>query len=316
MIKSLSSFFDPLPKYVIDFLRADFKFFKYLFVAIFLLIAIGINYQFNFETRFVTKIHDGSRFFRYFSFYGLAYFSGVSLLRLSAKDWGYLKNPLFWVLSLTGMLIVSSNSHFKDVYSLAKRISEPSTYFFVGRLLSEFRYFITVLLPLMFVWFLIRKPHDSFFGLTAKNVFIKPYGRLLLLMLPVIMLAAQSPSFLITYPLFNTYGAETYWSVSVLWLVAAYEFLYATAFLSIELFFRGFLVIGLARIMGRDVIIPMVCLYAFLHFEKPIGEAISSVFGGYLLGIFAFYSKNIWGGVFVHVGVALLMEAVAALAKM
>lgn len=316
MIKNLSSLFQPLPQYVREFVKADYKLPKYLFAAVFLLIAIGVNYHFNFETVYVTKIFDGSRFFRYCTFYGVAYFSAISILRISAGEWGYLKNPSFWLLSIIGILIVSSNSHFKDVYSFAKSISETSTYFFIGRLLSEFRYFITVLLPLFIVWLLIRKPNDSFFGLTSKNVIFKPYVLLLSLMLPLIILAAQNPSFLITYPLFKSYGTENYWGVSIAWLVAAYEFLYATAFLSIELFYRGFLVIGLARIMGKDVIIPMVCLYAFLHFEKPMGEAISSIFGGYLLGIFAYYSKNIWGGVFIHVGVALLMEAVAAFVKL
>ena len=316
MNKYLSSLFYPLPNYLITFLKADFKFSKYLFIGLFLAIAIWVNYRFNFETVYVTKIQDGTRFFRYFAFYGFAYFSGISILRISARDWGYLKSPKFWMLSLVGILIVSSNSHFKDVYSLAKSIGETSTYFFIGRLLSEFRYFITVLFPLFVVWLLIRKPSDSFFGLTSKNVIFKPYVLLLFLMLPIIILAAQNSSFLITYPLFKSYGTENYWGISIAWLVAGYEFLYATAFLSIELFYRGFLVIGLARVMGKDVIIPMVCLYAFLHFEKPMGEAISSIFGGYLLGIFAYYSKNIWGGVFLHVGVAMLMEVVAALAKM
>ncbi len=52
----------------------------------------------------------------------------------------------------------------------------------------------------------------------------------------------------------------------------------------------------------------MVVLYAVCHFGKPVGETISSIFGGYLLGILAYKSRNVWGGVFVHVGVALFME--------
>ncbi len=55
----------------------------------------------------------------------------------------------------------------------------------------------------------------------------------------------------------------------------------------------------------------MAATYVFLHFGKPMGEAISSGFGGYILGIIALYSGNIWGGVFVHVGIAWLMEAMA-----
>ena len=48
-----------------------------------------------------------------------------------------------------------------------------------------------------------------------------------------------------------------------------------------------------------------------LHFGKPLGECISSVFGGYILGVIALYSRNIWGGVVLHMGVAALMELAA-----
>jgi len=57
----------------------------------------------------------------------------------------------------------------------------------------------------------------------------------------------------------------------------------------------------------------MVAAYAVLHFGKPLGESIGSIFGGYILGIIALYSRNIWGGVFVHGGIALLMEIFAFL---
>ncbi len=316
MIKNIPLLFQPLPQYIKDFIKADFKLSKYVLVGLFLFASITFNYWLNFEHNYVTQIKDFTRLFRYIAFYGFAYFGVVVILRLSAKEWGYLKNNSFWALSLIGILILSSNSAFKSVYHIAKELVDIKSYIFVGRLLSEFRYFITTLLPLFIVWLFIRKPRDSFFGLTTKNVIFKPYLLLLVLMVPLIFLAGQNASFLQTYPTFKSYGTEIHWGVSISWLVAIYEFLYASAFLSVELFFRGFLIIGLARIMDKDVILPMVCLYAFLHFEKPMGEAISSIFGGYLLGIFAYYSKNIWGGVFVHMGVALLMELVAGLMKL
>ncbi len=36
-------------------------------------------------------------------------------------------------------------------------------------------------------------------------------------------------------------------------------------------------------------------LYVALHYGKPAGETISSFFGGYILGVLAYQSKNIWG---------------------
>jgi len=50
-----------------------------------------------------------------------------------------------------------------------------------------------------------------------------------------------------------------------------------------------------------------------LHFGKPIGEAISSIFGGYVLGVIALNTKSIVGGSIVHIGVAWLMELFAYL---
>ena len=95
--------------------------------------------------------------------------------------------------------------------------------------------------------------------------------------------------------------------------VITYEFFYLTDFLNTELLFRGFLVIGVSKYLGKDSILPMVAAYAVLHFGKPLGETISSVFGGYLLGVLAYYSKNIWGGVILHITLAGSMEFFAFL---
>jgi hypothetical protein len=42
-----------------------------------------------------------------------------------------------------------------------------------------------------------------------------------------------------------------------------------------------------------------------------MGEAISSVFGGYILGILALQKGNITGGIVLHLGVAWMMELFA-----
>ncbi len=78
--------------------------------------------------------------------------------------------------------------------------------------------------------------------------------------------------------------------------MSAYEFFYGMDFFNLELLFRGFLVIGLSQVLGKDAIIPMVTTYCFLHFGKPVGEQISSIVGGYILGVIAFYTRGIWGG--------------------
>ena len=68
-----------------------------------------------------------------------------------------------------------------------------------------------------------------------------------------------------------------------------YELAYGWNFISIELLFRGFLVIGMVKLMGRHAILPMIVVYSFIHFGKPAGECISAIFGGYILGIIAYF---------------------------
>jgi hypothetical protein len=316
LLKTVSSLFYPLFQYTTDFVREDFKLRTYLLIGLLLAISVAINYTYNFETTYVAHVVGSKRVLAYIAFFGFSYFAAVIILRVSAKDWGYLKKPAFWILSIIGITLVATNGSLRGFYDLTRDFFPRQSYIFMGRLLVEFKYVGTLFFPLLVVWLFIRKPEDSFFGLTLKQVYLRPYAILLLLMVPVIWVAAQDASFLAAYPKFNSYGTEKYWDVSIGWLVLAFEFLYASAFISVELIFRGFLVIGLARIIGKDAILPMVCMYTFLHFEKPMGEAISSIFGGYLLGIFAYYSKNIWGGICIHMGVALLMEAISFLVKM
>ncbi len=316
MLKSISTLFNPLPGYLTDYIKSDYQLLKYTIVSIFLGVCIACNYWVNFESDFVAVPNYVSRLLRYIAFYSFAYYGGLGIIAWRNSNLAYLKKPLFWLITFGGILILSADSSFEGSYVIARQLVGTSAYLFVGKLIAEFRNFVTLFLPMVLVWLFIRQKGDSFFGLTLYKVTVKPYFLMLFIMLPLILLAAQTPSFLATYPTFKSFGVAKYWGVSVAWLVTLYEFLYAAAFLSVELFFRGFLVIGLARLMGKDVIIPMVCLYAFIHFEKPMGEAISSIFGGYLLGVFAYYSKNIWGGVFVHAGIALLMEFAAAIMKM
>ena len=42
-----------------------------------------------------------------------------------------------------------------------------------------------------------------------------------------------------------------------------------------------------------------------------MAEAISSFFGGLLLGIISYNTKSIWGGLIIHIGIAGSMEILA-----
>lgn len=177
--------------------------------------------------------------------------------------------------------------------------------------LSNLNSVLTIFLPLFIFHLLADKQSNGFYGLSAKVSDLKPYGWMLLIMLPLITWASFQPDFLSNYPSYEDTGADEYLGVPQ-WLTALFfEIAYGLDFVATELIFRGFFVIGLIHILGKDAILPMVVTYAFLHFGKPLGETIGSIFGGYILGVIALYSRNIWGGVAIHLGVAWLMELTA-----
>ncbi len=145
-------------------------------------------------------------------------------------------------------------------------------------------------------------------GLVARATSFRPYLLILLMLIPLIALASTQHDFLRVYPKLKTIAfingyVRPRWPWQVL-----YELCYGSDFLSVELFFRGLLVIGLARYAGTSAILPMAAFYCTIHFGKPLGECISSFFGGMVLGVLAVRTRSIVGGLMVHLGLAWLME--------
>lgn len=147
---------------------------------------------------------------------------------------------------------------------------------------------------------------NAFFGVTFKNFKAAPYAWMLLIMVPLIAAASTQEDFLKVYPKFQNVAFLTLPNTG--WEKLLYEISYGSDFFSIELFFRGFLVLGFAKWAGKHAILPMAMFYCLIHFGKPLGECISSFFGGLILGVVSYRTQNIMGGFFVHVGIAWLME--------
>jgi hypothetical protein len=167
---------------------------------------------------------------------------------------------------------------------------------------------ILLLILLLFTWWLgnYEKP---FFGVTFKGFNWRPYLVMLLIMIPLISWASTQHDFLFTYPKMK----QVYFILphtGTPWLQKLFfELSYGMDFISIELFFRGFLVLAFVRYAGQDAILPMAVFYCSIHFGKPLAECISSFFGGLILGILVFRTKSITGGLMVHLGIAWMMEA-------
>jgi hypothetical protein len=131
---------------------------------------------------------------------------------------------------------------------------------------------------------------------------------MLLLMIPLIAAAATQPDFLAMYPKLKVITETARTDVFDWWQKLLFELSYGSDFITIELFFRGFLVLAFVKWAGKNAILPMACFYCTIHFGKPLAECISSYFGGMILGIVVFHTRSIFGGLMVHLGIAWLME--------
>lgn len=167
-----------------------------------------------------------------------------------------------------------------------------------------------VLLLMTLVW-RIGRFEGPVAGMQRKGFDVQPYFLLLLMMVPLIAFAGTQADFQHTYPKvqridFIAGHTATVWPWKLL-----YELSYSIDFLTIETFFRGFLVLAFARYAGKEAILPMAAFYCCIHFGKPLFECITSYFGGLILGAVVFQTRSIWGGLIVHLGIAWLMELAA-----
>ena len=143
---------------------------------------------------------------------------------------------------------------------------------------------------------------------------LKPYVLLLLCMIPLLSFAATQSDFQQVYPKLRKINFMEGTQYDHWWTKLVFELSYGTDFLSIEAFFRGFLILGFIKYAGKNAILPMAAFYCSIHFGKPLLECISSYFGGIILGVIVYYSRSIWGGLLVHLGIAWLMELAGYLA--
>ena len=134
-----------------------------------------------------------------------------------------------------------------------------------------------------------------------------------LLFLPVglgVLWASGRADFLQTYPMLRPEQA-THWSWA---LLLAFWTLYALQFLCVEFFFRGYLLFTLERTLGQVAVGISVIPYCMIHYHKPLPEVLGAIVAGLMLGWLALETRSIWGGVLLHVAVALSMD-IAALAR-
>jgi hypothetical protein len=295
--------------------REDFSLKHYLSVTALLISIIALNYKYDFENGYLRSLSGFSKFVNYFALYFIPYFTSVILYAAFNKKTDIIRSKEFLIKSCFGLTILSFDSSVPFLQPLLQ-VAVPSeilywSYKVAIRAIGIF----TVFFPIIIFHKTFEKKDDDVYGLQPRKFDMKPYFIMLLMMLPVIIAASGTESFLRQYPMYKSSAVHIYLDIGEWIPVTIYELAYGLDFITVEFLFRGFLVIGMISSLGRGAVLSMAVVYCTLHFGKPMGEAISSIFGGYILGVIAYETRSIWGGVIVHIGIAWMMELIAFLQK-
>jgi hypothetical protein len=293
--------------YLRDFYQKDFKPAYFLIILVLLGICIYINYWHALEISLAGEAKSKwGKFSGYYLLYFIPFAAAFFLQLFFFKDCRYYRNFWFWMILLLAPAFFSFRVNFDFHQQVIQNSWTGDIQIFWIRCLDYIVRVFVVLIPVFIVWSLKDRNNQPFYGTaTLKNV--TPYLIMLLLMIPLIALAGIQNDFLQMYPRAGFIGQLDFPKKT--WHYIIFELCYGFDFISIEFFFRGFLILSLLQICGPQCIIPVACFYCSIHLGKPLGEAISSFWGGMLLGIISYNTKSIWGGLIVHLGIAWLMEA-------
>jgi membrane protease YdiL (CAAX protease family) len=161
-----------------------------------------------------------------------------------------------------------------------------------------------LIVPMIVVRLIGMKPIDIGWKFRGTSGHWKYYAILLAIAVPFVVVASTTAEFQERYPLFEVFrGQEGAWSDLRIWWI-----FYVLQFVAVETFFRGFLVLGLAKRFGQASIFIATIPYLMIHFSKPPVEALAAIIGGIVMGYLAYRTKSVWWGIALHVSVAALMD--------
>ncbi|HTL08070.1 MAG TPA: CPBP family intramembrane glutamic endopeptidase [Chitinophagaceae bacterium] len=277
------------------------------FCAGFAAILIIINYRLGVETKWLYGINNRvERFFGFYTMYAVAFIIPLLVLAFTRYREA-LQQPLFWLLLLAAPALFALKVSFTGLTQWVAGNDGNAWRRYYAIIINLPSRLLLVLLPLLVLWYWQHHVH-SFWGLSTAHFNWRPYALMLLIMVPLVAFASTQADFLRMYPKLQQVAFIEKISTHPWWHKLLFELSYGLDFLSIELFFRGFLVFAFVRYLGPDAVLPMAVFYCSIHFGKPLFECISSFFGGMLLGIIAYRTQSIMGGIMVHLGIAWMME--------
>jgi hypothetical protein len=278
----------------------------FLFTTLLVAIAITCNYTLRIEPAIVALSTWPLRIAGFFMLFGFI-FSAAWVLQFLVSPATIPNDRIFFVLLLLAPAIFAIKITFGEVASyLTAHFPYPWNQYW-NKVLDWPLKLLAVAIPVIALWRLGRF-EGPVAGVQARGFKVRPYFLLLLAMVPLIAFAATQNDFLHTYPKVQRIDNIAQYVQHPLPWNGLYELSYGIDFVTIEFFFRGFLVLAFARLAGKHAILPVAAFYCSIHFGKPLFECITSYFGGIILGAVVYNTRSIWGGLIVHLGIAWLME--------
>lgn len=164
-----------------------------------------------------------------------------------------------------------------------------------------------LVIPMLYIRFYLKESvleHGLQWGTVHEHA--KWYLLLVSPILCFVVIVSFGKDFSTHYPFYDL--AHRSWLDLILW-----ELIYISQFIALEFFFRGFILNSLKPAFGSNAILVMCLPYLMIHFPKLWPEAFGALTFGLFLGVLAMRSRSIWGGVGVHISIALAMDIAALL---
>ena len=214
----------------------------------------------------------------------------------------YLKFNTVFNQALEMLYVQFSDNPAKDLYHLKRQTFFP----LLSQAWWSMLHLITfVLIPLFVIKKVLKEPLSNYglgFGDLRRD--LKWYLLLTTPILCFVVIVSFREDFTNHYPFYKL--AYRSWADLIAW-----EILYLLQFFCVEFFFRGFIIQACRPTFGVNAIFVMIVPYMMIHLTKPWLEATGAIFFGLFLGVLAFRSRSIWGGVMVHITIALSMDIAA-----
>lgn len=296
---------------IIGFIKKDFLLSKYLFAAVLAILIIIAQVKFNIYDIIIAPTYDsGTSMLRIPLIYiGVYFFVLIPSLAMHSELWR-LRRWQVWVFPVILLAIDGAGQGFYGYMDWADKHGIGIKGKAYLQLVGSFM-FRSVFIVLMLCIF--RKLTDGrfgLFGLKRSSKYLRVYALVYILLLPMFLLVSFTPQFLSFYPKMDIASFDGAMGWERWQLIGLFELFYANDFIGVEGMFRGALVIGMARWLGCRAVLPMALAYMCIHLGKPDLELCSSVIGGYILGILAWRTRHLWGGIIIHLGIAMFFEVV------